>query len=187
LPRSRSEIFRPNISPEDAVKAALWNVDYHLGAVIHFHQQPSMGALWKDDASIKAEQKLQLQAEVNKFYAHLRAFFWELDAAFDLMQIWIKGAHGRESDKWAELEKARVTDWFKDSSAYRNFSHESFLVSEGIFQTSSQKIIARNIAQPARKGRGQPMIPDTLVEYRNEIQTLFNKLKRPTEAKAATG
>src|ERR1700685_533598 len=83
MPRSSSEMFSSQVNHEEMVKAALWNVDYHLRAVNHFHQRPGMSTIREGDASLEEARKRDLQADVNRFHAHLRAFFWELVAAFE--------------------------------------------------------------------------------------------------------
>jgi hypothetical protein len=69
-------MFLPNVDLKEMVKAALWNVDYHLGAVKHFNQKPGMAALWEDDPTVEAVRRPHLQADINRFHAHLRSYFW---------------------------------------------------------------------------------------------------------------
>lgn len=165
-------MFLPNVDLKQMVMAAVWNVDYHLRAVKRFNQQPGMATLWEDDATVEASRKPHLQSDVNRFHAHLRAFFWELVAAFETMKVWATEIHGRNSTQLAELEKVEQELWFVDMSNYRNFAHRSFLVNQGLFQVESRKLIFRSLIQ-ARKGGPQRMIPDGLVEFRDELHKLF--------------
>jgi hypothetical protein len=135
-----------------------------------------MTTIWREDSTLDPAQVQAFQYEENAFHACLRAFFWELKSALDLMKIWISESYGRKSALWEKLEESRESNWYKEVTAYRNFSHESFLVPQGLYQTATKKLIARNIAQAGREGGGQPMIPDTLIEYRNETHALFATL-----------
>jgi hypothetical protein len=177
MPRPKSAMFLPgNVNHEEMVKAALWNVDYHLGAVQHFNGQPGMSTIWEDDPTVEDARRPHLQTDINRFRAHLRAFFWELVATFDAMKVWIVETYGRKSEQMAELEKTGEADWYVAVSAYRNFAHRCFLTSQGVFGVENRKLIVRSLIQ-SRKDGGQPMIPDTLVEYRNEMQKLFDRIR----------
>jgi hypothetical protein len=176
MPRPSSEMFLPNVNLEEMAKAALWNVDYHLRAVKHFNQQPGMSTLWSDDPTVENTRRPHLQADVNRFHAHLRSFFWELVATFDAIEVWVKETYGRNSGHLAELRHREKADWFVEVSNYRNFAHRCFLVSQGMYGTENRKLIARSLV-PARRHGGQPMIPDGLVEYRNEMHRLFSDIK----------
>jgi hypothetical protein len=177
VPRPKSEMFLPgNVNLEQMVTVALWNVDYHLRAVHHFNGRPGMSTIWKDDPTVEDARKPDLQADINRFHAHLRSFFWELVATFDAMKVWIVETYGRNSEQMAELEKTGKTDWYVAVSAYRNFAHRSFLFSQGVFG-ENRKLIVRSLIQSRRDG-GQPMIPHTLVEYRNEMQNLFDRIRK---------
>jgi len=158
-------------------KAALWNVDYHLGAVQHFNEQPGMTTNWQIDVALDAARRSQLQTDINRFHAHIRSFFWEMIAAFEAMELWIIETHGRNSAPMKALKKSRTADWFVETSNYRNFAHRSFLISQSLFQESTQKMIRRSLL-PARRGGGQPAIPESLVEYRNHLNEAFETIQQ---------
>jgi hypothetical protein len=147
MPRSSSEMFSSQVNHEEMVKAALWNVDYHLRAVNHFNQRPGMSTIWEGDASLEEARKRDLQADVNRFHAHLRAFFWELVAAFEEMRLWMQETHGRKSEPLAELDKTLDAEWYVEARIYRNFAHRCFLVSQGVFGVESRKLICRSLIQ----------------------------------------
>jgi hypothetical protein len=181
-------MFLPNVNHEEMVKAALRSVDYHLEVVAHLNGQQGMSTIWEDDPTVENDRRLQLQTEINRFHAHLRAFFWELVATFDAMKVWIVKTYGRKSEQMAELEKAGEADWYGAVSAYRNFAHRCFLVEQGEYGVESRKLIFRSLIQ-ARKDGGQPVIPEGLVEFRNEMYKLFDRIRKipvaPVAPKAA--
>jgi hypothetical protein len=177
MARPTSEMFLPAVDLREMAKAALWNVDYHLGAVQHFNEQPGMTTNWQIDVALDATRKGQLQTDINRFHAHLRSFFWEMIAAFEAMKVWIIETRGRNSAHMKALEKSTTADWFVEVSNYRNFAHRSFLVSQSLFQESTQKMIHRSLLA-ARRGGGQPAIPESLVEYRNHMNNVFGTIQQ---------
>jgi hypothetical protein len=177
MPRPKSEMFLPSVNHEEMIKAALWNVDYHLGAVKHFNHEPGMSTIWEDDATLEKARRLDLQADINRFHAHLRAFFWELVATFEEMKVWATETHGRASGHLAELHKTANANWYAEVSSYRNFAHRCFLVAQGEYGVESRKLVFRSLIQ-ARKDGGQPMVPDGLIEYRDEMHKLLDRLRQ---------
>ena len=138
-----------------------------------------MGTAWHDDDSLEAQKRPQLQAEVNRFHAHLRAFFWELVAAFEAMHIWGVEKHGRATSQLAELEKARRrrADWCAEIRDYRNFAHRCFLVSVGEYGVPNRQLASMALMS-VRKGGTQYMVPERLDFYRNQMHGLFERVKQ---------
>jgi hypothetical protein len=89
-----------------------------------------------------------LQEDVNRFHRHLRAFFWELIAEFDMLLAYVNEIEAlgvpEASVSWSTLASAalnlgkwpdtlkRLADvycskWFTEVRYYRNFAHRSSL------------------------------------------------------------
>jgi hypothetical protein len=177
MSRKTSEMLLPNVNLEEMVKVALWNVDYHLAAVKYFNERPGMSTVWEDDPTVEPARKPDLQGEVNSFHAHLRAFFWELVAAFDTMKTWVIETRGRTSGHLSEVEQSGKANWYVEVSSYRNFAHRCSLLSVGEHELKSGKLVARSLISARRFGR-QPAVPDGLVEYRDEMHKLFDRVRQ---------
>jgi hypothetical protein len=92
------------------------------------------------------------------------------------MKVWAIETRGRSSEQIVELEKAENENWLIEVTNYRNFAHRCFLVSQGLFQVESRKLIFRSVIQ-ARKSGPRPSIRDGLVEYRDAMSNLFAKIQ----------
>jgi hypothetical protein len=173
--RPTTDIPLPAVDLKQMVKAALWNVDYHLDVLTTLTNARGLSTLWEDDPTLDAATKNILQGEVSRFHAHLRGFFWELVAAYEAMCVWAKNP--RRPELVAHLENAKQADWYLDLESYRNFAHKCFLVAEGSYRTrdGARGDVPIMLVAP-RRDRMQTPVPDGLTKYKDSMQALFEKL-----------
>jgi len=174
MPRRTSKLFTPTFPlPKTMVEAALWNVNYHRFKIDELLAGRGMTTLWHDDPSLDDKAKFHLQGEVSRFHAHLRAFFWELVAAFESMRIWAK-EYGAASKQVQEIKAAANSDWYAEISEYRNFAHRSFLVAQGIFGTQDRQSKFLYLIAPKDPPRE---LKEHLDYYQKHMRDLFDTLK----------
>ncbi len=136
--------------------SAVAGARYHLDQIGKLFERPAMRLPWEwRDPNFPEATKAQYQIEVNQFHWHLRAFFWELVAAVDVLLVQVNMTHELEIAEdeiaWRTVktaaERRRISsrpitmlkqtfesDWFTEVRGYRNFAHRGQLIT--IFDVS---------------------------------------------------
>ena len=121
---------------------------FHLKKIKERVNSPAVQTIWSNDKNLDETARRKLQADINIFHWHLRAYFWELIAAFDTMLQWAnqrykfglsevevrwkkipKQARKYQAEwdqKYALLEETWNSSWFYEVRMYRNFAHRAF-------------------------------------------------------------
>jgi len=148
----------PVVQLDKSAHSAFVGAKYHISKIEEMMHRPGMQSMISDymnDADIEENLKREMQCDVNIFFWHLRAFFWELVATFDTMLQWANERYGlgiaEEKVRWetirqnasratkdpgewgnryASLENVWNSAWYFEVRNYRNFAHRAFLFVE---------------------------------------------------------
>ena len=197
----------PAMPLDTLAHSAFIGAAYHLGRIKKLASSPCMQTMWKDDDSLENATKKRLQADVDQFHWHVRAFFWELVASFDTMLQWVnqrfelsvpedkvrwstiheKAAEARKDQaewnkKHALLESAWDSAWYYEIRQYRNFAHRAFIFVNAEYNGNYGKnkpTLKKVWLTPAREGQQEYVdIVLHLLNYLEEISQLGEKIFR---------
>lgn len=156
---------------DDMVRVSLDGASYHFDCLNEYMSRPGMQQAWDQFR----EANPQLQDDINKFYWHLRGFFWELIATFDTLLQWAnysyklisnekdvtwknikQNANKNRTDQWKQtyesLNDIHESEWFFEVNAYRNFSHRNHLSS---LSAHNEARMLHLSLLPVREGQNQ--------------------------------
>jgi len=184
--------------------SAIAGARYHLEKIAENLNSAGMQRYWGDDLEIDDLTRRKLQANINVFHWHLRAFFWELVASFDTMLQWanqrfdlglqedkvkwekIPRTAGKDQAEWdkkyAILESVWESSWYFEVRMYRNFAHRAFLFVQSEFE--EQKTSHKSSHQlkmtwllPVREGQQEyRIIMEQLQYYLERMRHLWEVL-----------
>lgn len=143
------------------VQSAYQAAKYHLEKIKEIVNSPSMQEFWHEDKGVDGSIRKLHQENIDKFHWHLRAYFWELVAAFETMLQWANQRYelgleekevvwknmpkkaGKDQSEWDNkhkvFESVWESPWFFEVRMYRNFAHRAFLFVQGEFDESESE------------------------------------------------
>ena len=91
MSNKKHDLYRlfPSHDLTDEVRVALNGAVYHLSWIKELLQRDGMRTNWEHHSGLTDDRRRRLGEDVNQFHWHLRAFFWELNAAFDTLLHWM--------------------------------------------------------------------------------------------------
>ncbi|MFM0515138.1 hypothetical protein [Paraburkholderia sp. RL17-373-BIF-A] len=133
-----------------------------------------------------------------ELYARIRAFFWELMAAYDLMHVWANSFYHLEvkpkrlrpeevqskmkgeprcANAYAVLSEAENSAWLFEARTYRNYAHRSYVEAQQLVVQRDNSAFTQLL--PSRKGqteKGMKLIEPQLREYLSAMDQVGKKL-----------
>lgn len=204
------QLFRvvPAMALDGLAQSAFIGAAYHLERIKELVNSPCLQTMWRDDAGIDEATKKSLQADVNRFHWHIRAFFWELVASFDTMLQWVNQRYelGVPEDKvkWSTIHdkagkaKTNQTEWDKKHALlesswnctwhyevrqYRNFAHRAFVfvsLEYDFYYGKAKPTLKMIWLTPAREGQLEYIhIVTHLSSYLEEMRQLGQEIFGP--------
>lgn len=171
---------------------------YHQHKVHQLLNSPGLQTMWQEDKGLDTKNQQRMQDQINVFHWHIRAFFWELDAAFDTMLVWCnqkyqlniaeknvtwKEVSTRSSaqadwlQKLAILQTAYDSEWFYEVRQYRNFAHRAYLFGHSEFDhhyDQSPPTFVGFRLSPAREGQMLIELEGQLSNYVKEMRDVLD-------------
>jgi putative hemolysin len=97
--------------PGSRLGIGLEGARYHQNQLLQALGRAGMSTLW-NVASVDEATRSRLQRDVNEFHWHLRAFFWELVAEFDMLLVVVNHSEAlgiaEEKVSWDEVARQAV-------------------------------------------------------------------------------
>ena len=198
-PLAPGERIVPAMDLTNDSRASLAAAHYHLEAVRVAVASPAIQTReWKNDPNLDSSSRTGLTHQENQLHYHLRAFFWELIATWDIILQWMNKRYslGLREDKvrWKWLQReakkrgkyhelktlstAYDSTWFKEVRAYRNLAHCSFLFVQGDWGPEGLNILT---LLPVRKDQRLVHLPDQLTLYWKHMQAFVESVPAKDE------
>jgi hypothetical protein len=180
----------PAQTPGGGLGIGVENARYHLDQLFQALNKEGWTTSWSP-ATVDEATRSRLQRDVDEFHRHLRAFFWELVAEFDMLLVTVNHFEGlgiaEERVSWDEVARqahaqgkwstridtlcrAYCSAWFTEVRAYRNFAHRAPLLvicDVGDGQLNALKLL------PAIQGQAFTDLRDQLREYLRKMEQLL--------------
>ena len=181
---------------------ALSGARYHLNTLLGILGRPALQRRWQEDPQVSEEQRQSLARNANRFFWHLRAYFWELTATFDHLLQWANQVYGLNitegtvkwervkyakskatlnqsewCNKYGLLEAAWNSEWLFEVWQYRNFAHRDVPFMEWEYDEKGNLNPSLVCLPPARVGQ-QPYVPltDHLRSYLGKMHQLVSSI-----------
>lgn len=163
---------------------------YHLDHLLQALNKEGMATGWTAE-TVDETTRSRLQRDVNDFHWHLRAFFWELVAEFDMLLVTVNHSEGlgiaerkvcweevarqaHAQGKWSAkidtLSRAYCSAWYTELKTYRNFAHRSAQFVQCDYGPNALNAIA---LLPAIQGQAFTDLRDQLREYLEKMDQLL--------------
>lgn len=182
------------------VMAAIRGAAYHLSLVSAAMSNELMRSSLDLEKQANDEAKAKVQEITNMMHWHIRAFFWELAAAFDTLLQWVNvryelripenqvrpldiGTRKARKDKevWKQkllvIEQAWLSEWCFEVLEYRNSAHRSFnwfTFEHQVFNYKTPEELSRlrrAWLRPAREGQA-PSATDLLPTFERYLKEM---------------